>query len=50
VTRNIVPTPRVDSIRPVVEAQSAGDVAEILSDHPFLSRGGTLQINEPAPI
>lgn len=34
----------------VVEAESPEAAAEILSDHPFLSRGGTLQINEPAPI
>jgi hypothetical protein len=33
----------------VIEAESPEAVAGILSDHPFLSRGGTLQINEPAP-
>ena len=33
----------------VVDADDADGVAEILRDHPFLSRGGVLQINEPAP-
>jgi hypothetical protein len=33
-----------------VEAESQEAAAELLADHPFLMRGGTLQINEPAPI
>ncbi len=33
----------------VVEAADADAVAEILKDHPFIGRGGSLQINEPAP-
>ncbi|MFI5262046.1 MAG: hypothetical protein ACHQZR_05795, partial [Candidatus Limnocylindrales bacterium] len=31
----------------VIEAASAQDVADLLADHPFVSRGGSLQINEP---
>ena len=34
----------------VIEAGSPEAVAEILADHPFISRGGELQISEPAPI
>ena len=33
----------------VVEAADADAVAEILKDHPFIGRGGSLQINEPVP-
>jgi hypothetical protein len=33
----------------VVEAADADAVAEILKDHPFVGRGGSLQINEPVP-
>jgi len=33
----------------VVEAADMDAVAEILADHPFVSRGGSLQINEPVP-
>jgi hypothetical protein len=32
----------------VIEADSPEDVAALLDDHPFVSRGGSLQINEPA--
>jgi len=31
----------------VVEAPDAKAVADVLSDHPFIGRGGVLQINEP---
>jgi hypothetical protein len=31
----------------VIEAVDADAVAEILTDHPFVRRGGTLQINAP---
>jgi hypothetical protein len=33
----------------VVEAADMNAVAAILKDHPFVSRGGSLQINEPVP-
>ena len=33
----------------VIEAADSDEVAEILKDHPFISRGGSLQINEPVP-
>jgi hypothetical protein len=33
----------------VVEAADMDAVAEIIKDHPFVSRGGSLQINEPVP-
>ncbi len=32
----------------VIEADSPDDVAALLNDHPFVGRGGSLQINEPA--
>jgi hypothetical protein len=32
----------------VVEAADPDEVAKILKDHPFVGRGGSLQINEPA--
>ena len=31
----------------VIEAPDADAVAQMLSDHPFIGRGGTLQINAP---
>ena len=31
----------------VIEADSAEDVVALLEDHPFVSRGGSLAINEP---
>ena len=31
----------------VIEAPSADAAVEILGDHPFIGRGGVLQINEP---
>jgi hypothetical protein len=31
----------------VIEAPDAESVAQMLSDHPFIGRGGTLQINAP---
>ena len=31
----------------IIEAQSAADVVKILESHPFVARGGTLQVNEP---
>jgi hypothetical protein len=34
----------------VIEAADADAAAEILSDHPFVGRGGTLQINAPVEI
>lgn len=33
-----------------LEADSPAAVAAILADHPFIGRGGELQISEPAPI
>ena len=33
----------------IVEAAGMDEVADILKDHPFVSRGGSLQINEPVP-
>jgi len=33
----------------IVEAADMDGVVEILSDHPFVGRGGSLQINEPVP-
>jgi hypothetical protein len=33
----------------VVEAADMDEVAAILKDHPFVGRGGSLQINEPVP-
>ncbi len=32
----------------VLEAANAEEVAQKLSDHPFIGRGGVLQISEPA--
>ena len=34
----------------VVEAQDMNAAAKVLADHPFIGRGGVLQISEPAPI
>jgi hypothetical protein len=34
----------------VLEADDADAAAELLSDHPFIGRGGTLQISEPVDI
>jgi hypothetical protein len=34
----------------VIEADDPDHVAAMLDDHPFVSRGGSLQINEPAGI
>ena len=34
----------------VIEAADADAAAQVLSDHPFISRGGVLQISEPADI
>lgn len=31
----------------VIEAADADAAAQLLSDHPFIARGGTLQISEP---
>jgi hypothetical protein len=31
----------------VIEAPDADAAAQMLSDHPFVGRGGTLQINAP---
>lgn len=33
----------------IIEAADMDAVAEILKDHPFVGRGGSLQINEPVP-
>ena len=33
----------------VVEAANMSEAAEILKDHPFVGRGGILQISEPVP-
>jgi hypothetical protein len=33
----------------VIEAADMDAVAEIVKDHPFVGRGGSLQINEPVP-
>ncbi|MDQ4491596.1 hypothetical protein RBS60_15445 [Sinomonas sp. ASV486] len=30
----------------IIEARSLSEVRDILADHPYLARGGTLQINE----
>lgn len=34
----------------VIEAADLNAAVTLLSDHPFISRGGVLQINEPAAI
>jgi hypothetical protein len=34
----------------VIEANTAEDAAQLLDDHPFISRGGKLQLNHPASI
>jgi hypothetical protein len=34
----------------VVEADDVAAAAALVADHPFISRGGVLQINEPAAI
>jgi hypothetical protein len=34
----------------IVEAESAADVVTLLQTHPFVARGGTLQVNEPVAI
>jgi hypothetical protein len=33
----------------VVEAADMDEAARIIKDHPFIARGGSLQINEPVP-
>lgn len=33
----------------IIEAADMDAVVEILTDHPFVGRGGSLQINEPVP-
>lgn len=34
----------------VIEAADLNDAAKLVSDHPFIGRGGVLQISEPAGI
>jgi hypothetical protein len=34
----------------VIEAADMNDAAKLLADHPFIGRGGVLQINEPAAV
>jgi hypothetical protein len=34
----------------VIEAEDLDGAAKLLTDHPFIGRGGVLQINQPAPI
>jgi hypothetical protein len=34
----------------VIEADDLNAAARLLADHPFIGRGGVLQINEPAAI
>jgi hypothetical protein len=34
----------------VIEAADADEAARMLGDHPFISRGGVLQISEPAQV
>ena len=34
----------------VIEAADLNAAAKLLADHPFIGRGGVLQINEPATI
>jgi len=34
----------------IVEAQSVADVVALLETHPFVTRGGTLQVNEPIAV
>ena len=34
----------------VIEASDLNAAANLLADHPFIGRGGVLQINEPAGI
>jgi len=34
----------------VIEADDLNAAAKLLADHPFIGRGGALQINEPAAI
>jgi hypothetical protein len=31
----------------VIEAADVGEAAELLADHPFIARGGILQVSEP---
>jgi hypothetical protein len=33
----------------VIEAPDMNAAAKLVADHPFIGRGGVLQINEPAP-
>lgn len=33
----------------IVDAADMDEVAAILKDHPFIGRGGSLQINQPVP-
>lgn len=34
----------------VIEAADMNAAVKLLADHPFIGRGGVLQINEPAPV
>jgi hypothetical protein len=34
----------------VIEAENLDAAAKLVADHPFIGRGGVLQINEPAAI
>ena len=34
----------------IVEAPSVAEVVELLDTHPFVARGGTLQVNEPIAV
>ena len=34
----------------IVEAPSVAEVVELLETHPFVARGGTLQVNEPIAV
>ena len=34
----------------VIEADDLNAAAKLLADHPFIGRGGALQINEPAAV
>jgi hypothetical protein len=34
----------------VIEAENMDAAAKVLADHPFIGRGGILQISEPVPL
>jgi hypothetical protein len=34
----------------VIEAGDLNAAAKLLADHPFIGRGGVLQVNDPAPV